>query len=109
MKTSIETKELSADEILRDIIEKRKEYDMIHPLEGRKWYFATGQNSHELIAKYPHDTVFEFHYFIPSKDILVEVLTNLLNDDTTNLSGIKEFLRNKTAPFFLFNYCFDFK
>jgi hypothetical protein len=109
METSIETKELSAAEILKDIKAKRNNFDKRKPLKGRKWYFATGQNIKEFNAHYPHNTIYEFHYFIISKYILQEVLINLLKEDTVNLTRVSDFLKNKTAPSYLFNYCFDFK
>lgn len=70
METSIKTKELSAAEILKDIKAKRNNFDKLRHLKGRKWYFAIGQNIKEFNAHYPHNSIYEFHYFIISEEIL---------------------------------------
>ena len=100
---------LAASKIIREIKEKRNEYDILHPSNGRRWYIATGQNMNEFNAQYPQKSTYEFHYLIESKSILDEVLTNVLQEDGLTPAEIDKFLTGKATPVYLFNYCFNFK
>jgi hypothetical protein len=97
-----------ANEIIREIKEKRKAFDKLYPLTGRQWYIATVEDLVEFNNQYPPDIICEFHFLIESRSILEEVLTEVLQGDKLSHKEITEFLTGKTTPVYVVNYCFHF-